>query len=974
EEKVGDSGHYSSDSDLSGANSSGNCLVIEASQGHKRFRGEPSSATEGLRETFVEVESQKWDTVTNNNRNYTFGGQLDGVKINSTPYSKQAQGVRTCSTTQVTEKEASVCAVTVERQQHQWIMLSTSDTEEEQIQVSDQFSTDPEESGAHITLPPVCSNTSDLTKMVPITLPLALQPTLPKGDLMEGKQMISSTVLSQLKSLDISGKDKEFQNSHEQVHTETFPAKGNLSGQLLGQPSYLKTQVSAKEASVSAVAKDNQQHTPVTVGASDDKIVELLASFEDEIHSGLISPQGGANSPALDSMNVGSIEEWLKQYDYEVSINPTESPLQGGGPCIFTFKPELPSGVNVKATFGNLEPNILEKTSLGYICKIPASPEMTPAVIPVLLISTTTGKILAETFIEYCEVEKGGIWQTIQRITSDPNLQRILLTQLLLYMQSNFGGKPGTCGSGKRGDGSSDGGPSGGGASGGGAYGGGSSGEGPRGSGASGDGTGGTGVSGCGSNGCGAFGSGATRCQYSRGASQPGSDAVWELCELIQKCSVCIWRQNPFTTHNKACTEDEEDLEDDQLLMIHQPSDENYFADTEDYSSVSSESDSALSDSENWDESLSDSSLSFPWVNSRSRKSQKAIAKTESTEHFYKAVNSELNVSHEILTALTEGLNSEISIGEDESHCLEWNTHLSGSKKTEENDEKDDHNEKLDSSQECALCYEASTSHTLLASQDNTLMLCIDVPALNVENEESQYQDDELFETLHTENAKPQQLQSILSVTSNQQSTTHTGPVTQKAARSPLSNPLWIGIGDSKLNMASPQCSDEEIHSGHEWKESGLASWFDLCENEDAEKNEPSRWEMSSMEPNKTDGGVEKDVFDSEQDLSQEQRFFSEKGNLDIHLSSPDDTSVQSLGPEVENKESQLYVDIQLAHAASNGDTRVARLLIKNGADVNKEGEETPLTAAAQNGHTDMVRLLIENGADVNKEGGGEVR
>ena len=53
-----------------------------------------------------------------------------------------------------------------------------------------------------------------------------------------------------------------------------------------------------------------------------------------------------------------------------------------------------------------------------------------------------------------------------------------------------------------------------------------------------------------------------------------------------------------------ACTEDEEDLENDQLLCSQQ-SNENYFADTEDCSSVSSGSDSALSDSENWDESLS---------------------------------------------------------------------------------------------------------------------------------------------------------------------------------------------------------------------------------------------------------------------------------------------------------------------------------------------------------------------------------
>ena len=52
------------------------------------------------------------------------------------------------------------------------------------------------------------------------------------------------------------------------------------------------------------------------------------------------------------------------------------------------------------------------------------------------------------------------------------------------------------------------------------------------------------------------------------------------------------------------CTEVEEDLEDDQLSCT-QESNENYFADTEDCSSVSSETDSALSDSESWDESLS---------------------------------------------------------------------------------------------------------------------------------------------------------------------------------------------------------------------------------------------------------------------------------------------------------------------------------------------------------------------------------
>ena len=53
-----------------------------------------------------------------------------------------------------------------------------------------------------------------------------------------------------------------------------------------------------------------------------------------------------------------------------------------------------------------------------------------------------------------------------------------------------------------------------------------------------------------------------------------------------------------------ACTEAEEDLEGDQLSCT-QERDENYFPNTEDYSSVSSEIDSALSDSESWDESIS---------------------------------------------------------------------------------------------------------------------------------------------------------------------------------------------------------------------------------------------------------------------------------------------------------------------------------------------------------------------------------
>ena len=206
-------------------------------------------------------------------------------------------------------------------------------------------------------------------------------------------------------------------------------------------------------------------------------------------------------------------------------------------------------------------------------------------------------------------------------------------------------------------------------------------------------------------------------------------------------------------------------------------------------------------------------------MNSRSSKSLEAIPGTEPTQNSYKAVYSKLDVSHEILAPMTEGFTTEDSIGDNTfvgcGVCHKWNTSLPESKESEENCGKDDHNEKQDSSQEWVFYSEEGTSHTLLASHDDTPVHCLDVPTLNVENEESQYQDDELFETLHT-NAEPQLSESICSVTSNQQSAIHPEPITQEAAQSPLSNPLWNG--DSKLNMAPQQ------HSGQEWEESGKYS------------------------------------------------------------------------------------------------------------------------------------------------------
>jgi ankyrin repeat protein len=54
--------------------------------------------------------------------------------------------------------------------------------------------------------------------------------------------------------------------------------------------------------------------------------------------------------------------------------------------------------------------------------------------------------------------------------------------------------------------------------------------------------------------------------------------------------------------------------------------------------------------------------------------------------------------------------------------------------------------------------------------------------------------------------------------------------------------------------------------------------------------------------------------------------------------------------------------------AAAYGQYNTARLLLDNGADINKLGpeEETPLTLAANGGHHDVIRLLIDKGAHVN--------
>ena len=56
-----------------------------------------------------------------------------------------------------------------------------------------------------------------------------------------------------------------------------------------------------------------------------------------------------------------------------------------------------------------------------------------------------------------------------------------------------------------------------------------------------------------------------------------------------------------------------------------------------------------------------------------------------------------------------------------------------------------------------------------------------------------------------------------------------------------------------------------------------------------------------------------------------------------------------------------------LFRAVQHGNVKLAKLLIKNGADVN-EGKLTPLSEAVFRRDLEMTRLLIQNGANVNKK------
>jgi ankyrin repeat protein len=58
-----------------------------------------------------------------------------------------------------------------------------------------------------------------------------------------------------------------------------------------------------------------------------------------------------------------------------------------------------------------------------------------------------------------------------------------------------------------------------------------------------------------------------------------------------------------------------------------------------------------------------------------------------------------------------------------------------------------------------------------------------------------------------------------------------------------------------------------------------------------------------------------------------------------------------------------------LSWAASNGSLEIVKLLLRYGADVDPNGDTSPLSEATLNGHLEVAKLLLRYGADVNPEG-----
>jgi len=78
-----------------------------------------------------------------------------------------------------------------------------------------------------------------------------------------------------------------------------------------------------------------------------------------------------------------------------------------------------------------------------------------------------------------------------------------------------------------------------------------------------------------------------------------------------------------------------------------------------------------------------------------------------------------------------------------------------------------------------------------------------------------------------------------------------------------------------------------------------------------------------------------------------------------------------TLGFDVNMQEKQEDIGKRtpLAWACQEGDLRIAKLLVNNGANVNiDDGHATPLYIAVAEGHVNLVKYLLKQGADINKK------
>ncbi|KAJ7356116.1 hypothetical protein OS493_026495 [Desmophyllum pertusum] len=187
---------------------------------------------------------------------------------------------------------------------------------------------------------------------------------------------------------------------------------------------------SETETSTSIPQGDNDDMNCLAtdVNQMSDSSEEILSSFDNNATSSGI---GGEFSEE----EYSCMAQWVQNnVDYEVCINPQESPLQGGAPCCFSFYPELqPEVTSGHAKFGYAAPVHVELERLrngSLLGTIPAS--QVPGWVPVI-IESQDGTYLGQTEIKY---HGDQMEEALQQIVVDPSLQKRFFEKYKLYYSS----------------------------------------------------------------------------------------------------------------------------------------------------------------------------------------------------------------------------------------------------------------------------------------------------------------------------------------------------------------------------------------------------------------------------------------------------------------------------------------------------------------------------------------------------------